>query len=244
VNRPFSIPSRRTTATVAVVLAAVLLAVVALARAGQSSAVWTSETHTLQGGVKHAPMRFAAKQSYGGSDAIRVKPGERQVEVPITRNHAKTLLERGYVAVSFSVETKSEGNLGMRYTATLPDFEPGTVFGSARVRLVKTTGPQLCVRGVEGEQTTTSTPHPATYTDADRYRTEYWCLSAELDPLPDEGTHAGTATVTGESAAGEVTDSDTWKAEVTTGLRAEDEPELPVSFSFEQFRPDGTVVDR
>src|SRR5699024_7076033 len=169
---------------------------------------------------------------------------DRSVTVSVGSTQAETLLENGELALVLQTDSLSQGNKGLHYTVTEPEEWGAGIFGAAQVSLYCEAAPDECdpvldpgtppatVDGLE------STPVSADYSDTTATTTEYWCLVATLDSLPDEGSYTNEVTATGTDPTGTtVDDTDSWSAEVTSALDPADEDDHEITFTYQTFRP-------
>lgn len=224
-----------------VIVAVAAFAVGALAVSGASLALWNQSAFgegQTRGGFEH----FAAGQVGSVEEAV-----QGSVSVSVGVAEATELAENGKVAVVFQTDSVSQGNKGLQYTITAPEWGDG-LFGTTTPELFPVSSPAECT--VTDHPTTgglpfdagaapvASTPVSADYSTTTTPTTEYWCLVAELGQMPDVGSYKNTATATAKDDSGQqVSDTDDWSAVVTTGIDPADEDEHLVTFSYTSFRP-------
>lgn len=159
---------------------------------------------------------------------------------------AATLLDKLEVAIPIQVDSLSQGNKGMRYAVTPPEFGADSLFGAAKTELVKVesaanckVSPRPALPSPLPADYYKRTPVSSDYSAGTAPKSEFWCLVATLDKAPGSGTYKNTATVTAtpDKGTGTVTDSDQWWANVTSVANAAKEPTHTIGFAFETFRP-------
>lgn len=201
-----------------------------LGTTGASLALWSDDV-TVTGTIASGHEHFAVGQP--GAD---LTPGAT-VTFPIDAAHAVILAAERELAVPIQVDAVSQGNKGLHYTLTIPDWGEG-IFGHSQPEVFPVGSAAECVPDATApaDRGTSSTPVSAAAHDTQR--TEYWCLVARFLP-PDEGSYTNTATVTGHVPGTEVTvrGSDSWGAEVRTALDPAAEPVHHLTFTATTFRP-------
>lgn len=206
----------------------------ALGTGGVSLALW-NDGALLQGQAHSGYETFAAGHAAGTMTAAN----DGSVRIAIGSDQAQILLEAGEIAIPLQTESLSQGNKGLRYTVSAPDWGEG-VFGSSHPVVFAVDSAAACTvdRAPAAPDTLVSTPVSAAYSDTTTPVTEFWCVVAVLGDLPDEGAYENTATVTAKDETGiAVEEDDSWNAEVTTGLDPVDEADHILEFSYETFRP-------
>ena len=175
----------------------------------------------------------------GASDPGTPPTGD-SVAVTVGAADAQLLVEDGQLAIPLRTDSLSQGNKGLHYTLTEPDWGEG-VFGAADVFAFPVATADECTTGnapAEPPAHTSSTPVATDYSEATTPTTEYWCLVATLDGLPNAGSYTNEVTATGTDPSGaEVSDTDRWSAEVTSPLDPTDEPDHELTFTYTSFRP-------
>lgn len=161
------------------------------------------------------------------------------VEFTVGPSQAAKLKDDREIAIPMQTESVSQGNKGLRYTLTEPNW--GThLFGAASTVLFRVDSPQECTvdNAPATSEQLTSTPVSADYSDSEEPVVENWCLVARIDTLPDEGEYSSSVTVTARDAAGtSVKATDSWHAQVTSALDPSKVPAHVITFSYETFRP-------
>lgn len=219
------------------VLAASAFLGAAFGLGGASFALW-QDAVSFDGQIGSGYESFAA-----GLEGQTASATGHSVTVTVGAAQAAPLVADGELAVVLQTDSLSQGNKGLRYTLTEPDWGE-TIFGAAEVSIHWVAAPDECAPGADPSTPPAtvaglaSTPVTADYSDTETPTTEYWCLVATLDSLPDEGSYTNTATVTGTDPSGaEVRDSDDWSAEVTSAMEPAAEPDHEITFTYETFRP-------
>ena len=222
--------------SVAVVAASALLGG-ALGIGGASFALW-EDAVSLDGQIGSGYEYFAA--GFDGQTAAATDPS---VTVSIGSTQAETLLEDGELALVLQTDSLSQGNKGLHYAVTEPDWG-SNIFGAAEVSLYWVAAPDQCDPDLDpGTPPATvdglaSTPVSAGYSDTETPTTEYWCLVATLGSLPDEGSYTNEVTATGTDPAGTaVADTDSWSADVASALDPAEEDDHEITFTYQTFRP-------
>src|SRR5699024_4221673 len=231
---------------------------VAMGLGATSLALWNDDV-TFAGSITSGYEYFAAgiagtQLTTASGDAA---PPEGDV-VPVTMGaqEARTLAEDGELALVFQTESLSQGNKALQYTLAPPQDWGEGYFGASDVHLYWVDEPGQCTVGGpepalpgDGHVTAgedggfTSTPVLADYTDSEAPVTEYWCLTATLGDLPDEGDYTNEATVSAQDpAGGEATDTDSWSAAVTTAMDPAEETDHPITFTYNTFRPGEVTI--
>ncbi|UFU03296.1 hypothetical protein LQF12_01395 [Ruania suaedae] len=207
---------------------------------GASLALWHDEV-TLTGAIGDGYEYFAA-----GDPGSPVPAPSGSVAATVGSAEATTLVQDGELAVVFQTDSLSQGNKGLAYELTAPDWGAG-VLGSADVEIYWVDSPESCSPDLAAPAPPatvsglTSTPVSAGYSDTTTPVTEFWCLVATLDGLPGEGEYENEASVTAlDPDQSEVSDSDTWNADVLSDIDPADEPDHSITFSYETFRPGET----
>lgn len=214
----------------------------ALGIGGASLALW-SDAEEVSGQIGSGYEYFAAGAP--GTELIPAIDGQAGFEID-GQEVAAHLLEHGGTAIPIQVDSLSQGNKGLQYELTEPDWGEG-ILGQADVTVFWVETADECVPGatpgappghVDGY---TSTPVLADYTHTDVATTEYWCLQATLDGLEDEGTYTNVGSVTAADPDGqEVGADDEWSATVITGLDPAAEADRTIAFAYSTFRPGET----
>lgn len=207
---------------------------------GASLALWHDDV-TYTGSIGDGYEYFAA--GHAGSSA---PAPSGSISATVGSAEATTLVDDGAVAIVFQADSLSQGNKGLAYELTEPDWSGG-VFDAADVEIYWVAEPGDCspqaspptppatVTGL------TSTPVSADYSDTTSPVIEYWCLVATLDGLPGEGEYENEASVTAlDPDQTEVSDADTWDADVLSDIDPADEPDHSITFTYETFRPGET----
>lgn len=206
-------------------------ALVALAAAGVTSALWRTEL-TTHGAVPDAAVLF----SVNGDDASAADP---TATVTLGSTEMQSLLDTRSLAVPIEVEALSQGNRGLRYTVELPTSAETDILHWADLSIFPVDGPTACTIETEAPSELpplTSTPVAPTYSDATTPTIEHWCLRADLGTLPDEGVFTTTTTITGTHALGDIVETVPAQIDVTTAFTVADEPAHCLSFTYETFR--------
>lgn len=212
---------------------AAVLAGAALGMGGSTLALWQDQ----------AGFSVSARSGYEYFAAGA--PGQTQpatngtVEFTVGAEHAAKLQSDRQIAIPLETESISQGNKGLRYTITEPDWGDH-FFGAAATTLFQVPSAQDCtVEGApDSSREQSSTPVSADYSDTEDPVVETWCLVATIEDLPDEGTYSNSVTAKAEDPAGtSVEATDTWHAEVTSSMNPDDEPNHVITFEYETFRP-------
>lgn len=205
---------------------------------GASLALW-SDAEEVAGAIGSGYESFAVGAP--GSELTPAAGGTVQfgIDGPAV---AGELLQHGAIAIPIQVDTVSQGNKGLQYTLTEPDWGDH-ILGQSEITVFWVEGAEACEPGATPGATPdhvdghTSAPITAAYTDSDM-STEYWCLQAALGELDDEGTYTNIAEVTATDPSGAPVEADDdWSATVTTGLAPEDEESRTIKFTYTTFRP-------
>ncbi|WP_147915468.1 hypothetical protein [Ruania zhangjianzhongii] len=235
--------------SVAVVATSALLGG-ALGLGGASFALW-EDAVSFDGQIASGYEYFAAGRGEANastvadsamtavSDAVAPPTGETAA-VTIGTADAQMLLEDHELAVPLRTDSLSQGNKGLHYTLAEPDWGDG-IFGAADVFLFPVATAADCTvdnAPADPPAELSSTPVAADYSDATTPTTEYWCLVAALGALPDEGDYTNEVTATGTDPSDtEVSDTDTWSADVTSAMDPADEPDHEIAVTYQTFRP-------
>ncbi|MGO1628675.1 MAG: hypothetical protein ACTHX2_07660 [Microbacterium sp.] len=215
------------------VIGTAVLTGVALGAGGASLALW-NDAVTITGEISSGYEYFAA----GPADSTQPAVGGAAV-VAVGADEAQTLADDEEIALALQTDSISQGNKGLRYELVLPDWGSG-VFGAADVSVFPVESEAACTvaSAVPTPADLSSTPVSADYSDTETPVTEFWCVVATLDGLPGEGAYDNTATVTArDDSQTEVTDSDSWNADVTSAIDAADEDDHEIEFRYQTFRP-------
>lgn len=231
-----SVTTRRRTTT-AVVLSALLGG--ALGISGASFALW-NDTAEVGGAISAGHEYFAV-----GRPGATVPAPTGTIDITVGAAEATELLREGEVAVPIQVDSLSQGNKGLRYELTPPSDWGQGVFAAAEARhLFPVEDPARCSTELlpdgppPGQGPFVSTPVSALYSTETVPTTEYWCLYASLDGLPEHGTYTNTARVTAQSEAGHgVSDEHSWHGLVVADLDPSDEPDHVLTVTSTTFRP-------
>ncbi|KZE09936.1 SipW-dependent-type signal peptide-containing protein [Brevibacterium casei] len=202
---------------------------------GGTLALW-SDNASGTGEISSGYEYFAA----GRVDDTQAAKGKK-ASVSLGAAEAETLLKDGEVAVALQTDSLSQGNKGLRYELTPPDWSGG-IFGASDVSVFRVRAPSECT--VANTPTTAqdlrSTPVSAEYSETTDPTIEYWCVSAKLKDNGEVGQYENTATVTAEDPAGtKVEAKDSWNAKIRLGLDPKQEPNRDIVFKYETFRPGG-----
>lgn len=206
---------------------------VALGMGGGTFALWQDSTgFTLSA---HSGYEYFAAGAPGATQPAT----DGTVRYTVDPNHAKTLRDNGEVAFAIQTESVSQGNKGLRYSITEPDWGDH-IFGAASTNVFHVNSPEECSLEahprVSDERS--STPVAAEYSASEEPIVETWCVVATLDELPDQGSYSNSVTVTAKDSADEpVKATDSWHAEVTSSMDPADEPQHTFRFEYETFRP-------
>ena len=234
--------------SVAVVATSALLGG-ALGLGGASFALW-EDALSAEGQIASGYEYFAAGRGEANastvadsamtavSDAVAPPTGETAT-VTVGAADAQVLVEDHQLAMPLRTDSLSQGNKGLHYTLAEPDWGDG-IFGTADVHVfpVATAAECTVANAPDDPADLFSTPVTADYSDSATPTTEYWCLVATLGALPDEGSYTNEVTATGTDPSGtEVTDTDSWSADVTSGMDPADEPDHEITVSYQTFRP-------
>lgn len=197
-------------------------------------ALW-GDSENLEFEVQRGVESFAA-----GPVNHTVEATDGTVDVTVGAPEAAQLVEAGGIAIALQTDSVSQGNRGLSYTISEPDWGD-RIFGSAQTALFPIDSAGACA--VENAPATASelhsTPISAEHSDSTEPTIEYWCFVAELDSPPVEGTYSSTASVTAESTDDVTVEaSDDWEADVT--MDPADEPDHAITFSYETFRAEAT----
>src|SRR5699024_8917295 len=231
---------------------------VAMGLGATSLALWNDDV-SFTGSISSGYEYFAAGLAGGDlttASSETAPPEGDSVTVTVGAEEAQILAETGELAVVVQTESLSQGNKGLQYTLAPPQHWGEDYFGASDVHLYWVDEPGQCTVGgpepalpADGHVTAgedggfTSTPVLADYTDTEAPVTEYWCLTATLGDLPDEGDYTNEATVSAQDpAGGEVTDTDSWSAAVTTAMDPAEETDHPITFSYNTFRPGEVTI--
>lgn len=220
-------------------VAASALAGAALGAGGITAALWFDSAHA--GGQISSGYEYFAAGIVESSDtpdddsALSTADDDRDVTVTIGSDHAQELVDDGSIAIPLRTDSISQGNKGLTYTITQPNWGDG-VFGNSKPFIFSVEKARDCAvdrapSSPPGDLT--STPVDASYSGGSEATTEYWCLVAEFD-RPKTGEYSNEATVETDQGA---SDSDTWSADVTSGLDPADESDHPITFHYDTFRP-------
>lgn len=226
---------------------------IAMGLGATSLALWNDEatfTGTISSGYEYFAAGIEGETLTPASDD-GAPPTGNSVDVSVGAPQAQILADEGQIAIAFQVDSLSQGNKGLEYTLSPPTDWGEGYFGSSDVSIYWVDDPSECVVGADGpglpadghvvantDGTFISTPVSAAYSTTTTPTTEYWCLRATLGGLPDEGEYENTAKVTANGPAGtEVSDQDSWNADVTTALDPAEEGDHTITFSYETFRP-------
>lgn len=226
---------------------------IALGLSATSLALWNDEV-TFTGSISSGYEYFAAGPAGGTltpASQQEAPPTGDSVTATVGATEAQKLAEDGQVSVAFQVDSLSQGNKGLAYTVAPPSDWGDGYFAASDVHIYWVEEPSQCAVGAEhpalpsdghvsdnGDGSFTSVPVSAAYSTTTTPTTEYWCLTATLGDLPDEGQYQNTATATATGPAGnEVSDQDSWSAHVTTAHAPQDENDHPITFTYNTFRP-------
>lgn len=217
----------------------------ALGLGGASLALW-QDSVPFTGSIASGHEYFAAGlegETTAASDPVAPPTGD-SVTVSVGAVQAATLVADGELAVVLQTDSLSQGNKGLQYTLAPPADWGDGIFGAADVSIYWVASPDQCEAGTDPatppEHVTghTSTPVTADYSDAKTPTTEYWCLVATLAQLPDAGSYTNEVTASGTDPSDtEVSDTDTWSADVTSALDPTGEPDHDLTFTYTTFRP-------
>lgn len=229
----------------AAVVSAAAVTGLALGLGGASLALW-QDAVPFAGSISSGYEYFAAGlegETTAVSDPVAPPTGD-SVAVSVGTDQAATLVAAGELAVVLQTDSLSQGNKGLQYTLAPPADWGDGLFGAADVSIYWVSSPDQCEVGtdpatppshVDGH---TSTSVAADYSDAATPTTEYWCLVATLDALPDDGSYTNEVTATGTDPSDtEVSDTDSWSADVTSAMDPADEPDHEITFTYTTFRP-------
>lgn len=235
--------------SVAVVAAAAVLGG-ALGVGGASFALWQDATG-FDGQISSGYEYFAAGRGAANSSTVpdgamsaaseaAAPPTGHAASVTVGSADAQVLADEHELAIPLRIDSLSQGNKGLAYTIAEPDWGEH-ILGNAEVFLFPVpTAAECTVKNAPATQPTdlASTPVPADYSDTTTPTTEYWCLVATLDGLPDEGSYTNTVTAIGTDPAGtEVSDTDSWSADVVSAMDPAEEPDHEITFTYQTFRP-------
>lgn len=226
---------------------------IAMGLGATSLALWNDDvtfTGSIAGGYEYFAAGLAG-EALAAASSQTAPPDGNSVTVLVGAHQAQSLAADGEVAVAFQVDSLSQGNMGLEYTLTPPVGWGDGYFAASQVSIYWVDEPEQCAVGTDppdlpsdghvsdnGDGSFTSIPVSADYTDSTDPTVEYWCLTATLGALPDEGEYTNTATVTGQGPAGnQVSDRDSWSTDVTTALDPGDEADHPITFTYNTFRP-------
>jgi predicted ribosomally synthesized peptide with SipW-like signal peptide len=207
----------------------------ALGVGGITAAYWSDEVG-FTGEISSGYEYFAA----GRVDATTPADSAHTATVTIGAAEAALLIDDGRLAIPMQTDSLSQGNKGLRYTVSPPSSWGTGIFGSADVAVFPVTAAADCTvdASVPASPSHASTPVTADYSTSTTPTTEYWCLIATLDGLPDEGGYKNTVTATAKDPSQrDVSANDTWSANVTSALDPADESDHVISFTYETFRP-------
>jgi len=223
----------------AVVFAGSLAVGATLAIGGASLALWSDAEH-LSGSLAMGYERFAVGAP--GADLIPADGGSASFAID-GQDAASTLATDGQWAAAIQVDSLSQGNKGLHYTLTEPDWGEG-ILGAAAVEIFWVPAPEDCRPGATPTpppatvEDHTSTPVPATYTANTEAVSEFWCIQAELDALPGTGEYRNLARVTATDPSDiQVESTDDWNALVGSHLDPAEEPDHAIPFTYSTFRP-------
>lgn len=229
------------------------IAGVAMGLGATSLALWNDDVSfdgSISSGYEYFAAGVAGAELSTASSATAPPDGEA-VTVTVGPEEAETLAQDGELAVVWQTESLSQGNKGLQYTLAPPQDWGEGYFGSSEVHLYWVDQPGQCTVGGQepalpgdGHVTAgedggfTSTPVSGAYSDTEAPVAEYWCLTATLGDLPDEGDYTNEATVSAQDPAGkDVTDTDRWSAEVATAMDPGQENDHALTFTYHTFRP-------
>lgn len=207
----------------------------ALGVGGVTAAYWNDEV-SFAGEISSGYEYFAA----GRVDATAPADSAHTASVTIGAAEAAVLVDESSIAIPMQTDSLSQGNKGLRYTVSPPTSWGSGIFGAADVSVFPVNAAADCTvdAAVPASPSLTSTPVTADYSTSTTPATEYWCLLATLDGLPDEGAYKNTATATAKDPSQrDVSATDAWNAVVTSALDPADEPNHTISFTYETFRP-------
>lgn len=202
-----------------------------------SFALWSDDAH-LSGSVASGYEFFAA----GPVGAVTPAP-TGTASVSVGASDAATLVTDGELAIVLQTDSLSQGNKGLTYEITVPDWGTG-IFGDADIELFWVASPSGCTVGATPPAPPatvsglTSTPVSAAYSSTTAPVTEYWCLTASLDASEVIGDYENTVTATGtDPDSGPVSDTDSWHVHLTESYDPEAEETHVISFDYATFRP-------
>lgn len=207
----------------------------ALGAGGMTAAYWNDYV-SFDGEISSGYEYFAA-----GRAGSPVAAGSAHTStVTVGAAEATTLVADGAIAIPLQTDSLSQGNKGLRYDVSLPSSWGDGVFSVADTAVFPVASATECTvdAAVPASPSLSSTPITADYSTTTTPTTEYWCLIATLDGLPDEGEYTNTATVTAQDPSGRsVSNTSSWSANVTTAVNPADEDDHSISFTYETFRP-------
>ncbi|HIZ36539.1 MAG TPA: hypothetical protein H9815_12235 [Candidatus Ruania gallistercoris] len=234
--------------SVAVVATSALLGG-ALGIGGASFALW-EDAVSFDGEISSGYEYFAAGRGEANattvadsamtaaSDPVAPPTGD-SVSVTVGAADAQVLVDDQELAIPLRTDSLSQGNKGLHYTLTEPDWGEG-IFGAADVHLfpVPTAADCTLDNAPDNPAALISTPVSADYSDTTTPTTEYWCLVTTLNTLHDQGSYTNEVTATGTDPSGtEVSETDSWSAEVISAMDPADEPDHEIALSYTTFRP-------
>lgn len=200
---------------------------------GGTLALWNAALH-IDTPLTTGTSTFSA----GLVDALQPADDDGTVTVILPPAHAATLHTQRAVAIGLTTASVSQGNPGLRYRISLPDWGDH-LFGAADITLFQVNSPAECTVDAAGavHPATSSTPVPATHRAGTEAVIEHWCLTAVIPVLPDEGEYTSSVTVTARDPAGVTVEAtDTWHTTVTTAMDPAAEPDHHITFTAETFR--------
>lgn len=207
----------------------------ALGAGGMTAAYWNDHV-SFDGKISAGYEYFAA----GRADATVAAGSAHTATVTVGAAEATTLVTDGAIAIPLQTDSLSQGNKGLRYDVSLPSSWGDGVFGVARTVVFPVASAADCTvtTPVPASPSLSSSPVTADYSTSEDPVTEYWCLIATLDGLPDEGEYTNVAEVTAQDPSGRsVSNTSSWSANVTTAVNPADEDDHSISFTYETFRP-------
>lgn len=205
-----------------------------LGAGGTTWALWSDDA-SISGEIGTGYEYFAAGLAGATTAAV-----DHEATVTIGSDAAQTLLTDHEVAIPLQTDSLSQGNKGLHYTITQPDWNTG-IFGASTVGIFPIDSAAGCAvenKPAEYDRDLASTPVTSDYSTSTTNTVELWCLVAELDKDGISGEYTNTATVRANDPDDVVvTDTDEWNADVRLGLDPDDEPDHDIIFTYSTFRP-------
>ncbi len=156
---------------------------------GATMALWHAE-QSFTSEIKTGKVAFAVGAP-GSTLAQTANATGDKLDFSFGKAEAATLLDKLEVAIPIQVDSLSQGNKGMRYAVTPPEFGADSLFGAAKTELVRVDSAADCKVDPRPQLPASvpadyykRTPVSSDYSADTAPKSEFWCLVATLGQGP------------------------------------------------------------